>query len=133
MALTGFGGCSREDEVRLLEALYTGQDQCRTTRQALNSLDGVSIQIHHYAIVFRVLMTYTQVNNKSAYVWKDYYLDHKDRLDAALFQMSVAGHEDWSASSSEHEATPPQMERQLPRGLHTITGKIFGLLRKHRK
>ena len=66
------------DEKFLLQALIDSRNKKETYKDALNGLHGVSnLVIPHYSRVLPSL----QKNGHSASLWKDYYLEHKDRLD----------------------------------------------------
>ncbi|KAF7339594.1 hypothetical protein MSAN_02173900 [Mycena sanguinolenta] len=61
----------RADEQTLVKALVESRARGETYKDALNRLHGVS--------------------NHSANLWKDYYLDHKDRLDLATQTYAASG------------------------------------------
>lgn len=65
------------DEKILLQALLDSRERRETYKDALNGLHGVSSQIQPSF----TKLTSTKKNGHSSSLWKDYYLDHKDRLD----------------------------------------------------
>ncbi|KAF8560227.1 hypothetical protein OG21DRAFT_1401960 [Imleria badia] len=61
-------GASQNDDTILAQALHESRQSGRTYRQALEGLHGV--------------------NNHAANLWKDYYLDHHDRLDLLVTRLA---------------------------------------------
>ncbi|KAL6302153.1 hypothetical protein BKA93DRAFT_827615 [Sparassis latifolia] len=98
-------GTFPDDEQRLIQALHDGGIKKQTKRLALEALHGV--------------------NNHPAMAWKDYYLEHVDRLDqaAANLQHPVKPEtvEKSSTSQSSSSNTGRQIETQVSASLHRLT------------
>lgn len=65
------------DEPTLLTALLKAKQTDRNFKEALNGLHGVLI----FSPLFLCIHYFIQTNSHSASLWKDYYLEHKERLD----------------------------------------------------
>ncbi|PPQ62997.1 hypothetical protein CVT24_006103 [Panaeolus cyanescens] len=71
------------DEPLLIEHLLSYRKRNESYKDALNALHGVSI-LQSTRFYTDYIYLSTQRNGHSASLWKDYYLEHKDRLDARI-------------------------------------------------
>lgn len=79
---------SPADDHVLACAIYDSQANGRNYKQAIEELHGVSLTLclQHYDEL--LTLTLIQVNGISAYQWKDYFLDHRPRIDLLITRIS---------------------------------------------
>lgn len=70
------------DEPTLVSKLLSARKRGESYKEALNSLHGVLDFLSSSTVSYLVTNKKVQVGGHSASLWKDYYLDHKDRIDA---------------------------------------------------
>ncbi|KZT05989.1 uncharacterized protein LAESUDRAFT_701511 [Laetiporus sulphureus 93-53] len=79
-------GSFPDDQMRLVQALHESESKGQTYRQALEALNGV--------------------NNHSAAMWKDYYLDHAKRIERLIANLRASNAEEkWPTSSTLSRST----------------------------
>lgn len=87
---------TKADEPILVKVLSEARYKRESYKDAINALHGVSVSAH----TSRRNLTIFKKNGHGAHLWKDYYLDHKCRIDEVV--------ESWTRSSPK----PQQIRNQ---------------------
>ena len=90
-------GSSANDDELLAKALHDTKKNGLTYRRAIENLHGVRTScLPHKAMSFKdssLKLIKSQINNHAANLWKDYYLDHKPRIDRLVSSLGDASSE----------------------------------------
>ena len=78
-------GQSPDDDTILAQALFDSKKNGKTYRQALEGLHGVCQRCRFFGVISDL---FVQVNSHAANLWKDYYLDHHDRIEMLVSRLT---------------------------------------------